>query len=63
MNERAQTVITVVGGIIGWLATLSFKEAAGTIAALATAAWFISQTWFLWRRERCTNRNCARRRP
>lgn len=62
MNERAQTLVAIAGGAVGWFATIKLTDAAGTFAALATAAWFISQTWFLWRRERCTNRSCLKRR-
>jgi hypothetical protein len=63
MNDRTQTIIAAAGGAIGWLATITLTDMAGALAALATAAWFASQTWMLWKRERCNNRHCSRRRP
>lgn len=63
MSERANNIVAVIGGAIGWGLTLTLTEAASVIAALATAAWFASQTYMLWRRERCTVRNCWRRKP
>lgn len=61
MNERPQTLIAAVGGAVGWAATITLTDLASAIAALATAAWFLSQTWMLWRRERCLRHGCPRR--
>jgi len=63
MTERANNILAVVVGAIGWGATLTLTEVASVIAALCTAAWFASQTYMLWRRERCTDRRCPRRKP
>jgi len=57
-----QSIIAAAVGGAGWLATLSFNSAAAGFAALATGFWMLTQAYFMIRRERCTVRDCRRRK-
>jgi hypothetical protein len=55
-------IVAALGGAVGWFATFSFAGAASGFAAIATGVFMVVQTYFLIRRQRCTMRDCRRRK-